>query len=237
VLLDNPRFRNIGLGMSIYFRSKKMKQWSFASTAVVRIGADTFEVAGRKDGDTYWINKNQASNGKILDDGTNISGYPIIFEQVTPRIRQYTIDLGRNETIAIIVWKEFVRVDVIGKHADSFAGSGGLMGSFPDGIHLARDGKTTIKKLNKFGQEWQVRVDEPRNFHIAEGPQAPQECEIPTKMALRRRLAQSKISRKDAEAACSALLLEDGEGNEDFQMCVFDVIATGDLGTISVYKN
>jgi hypothetical protein len=47
MLLHNPEFHD-GLGMDIIVRSKQMKQFSFISTAVIRIGSETFEVLPRK---------------------------------------------------------------------------------------------------------------------------------------------------------------------------------------------
>merc|ERR1712176_1506252 len=141
ILLSNPNF-NDNLGMDIYIRSKKTKQWSYISTAVIRIGIETFEVSGRKDGDTYWVNGVEGyGNGDDLmwDEETNIAGYPITFQRIHSTQRQYTINIGKeNEKIIFKTWKDFVRVDVKNPHDENFAGSSGLMGSYPDGKNVGR---------------------------------------------------------------------------------------------------
>ena len=46
---------------------------------------------------------------------------------------------------------------------------------------------------------------------------------------MRRRLASSTISRDDAELACSRVL------EEERDLCIFDVMATNDFGTVGAY--
>jgi len=220
--------------MDIHIRSKKTQRWSYASTAVVRIGAESLEVSGAHDGNSYWINKEEGI-ASPKEDGEAIiftfAGYPVSFRRLGPlKQREFIIDLGNNESILIMTWRDFVRVDVNGKLYENFGGSGGLMGSFPDGKFVARDNKTVINRINKFGQEWQVLVNEPKLFHSNEGPQAPSICEIPTKFALRRRLAESPLSKEEAEAACFNLPEDDRES------CVFDVLAIGDINAVASYK-
>jgi len=114
------------------------------------------------------------------------------------------------------------------------------MGSFPTGIKMGRDGTTEMQNVNDFGQEWQVgrggggsdddTDSDPRLFHNFEGPQFPSHCELPSTSALRRRLAQSEISREQAEIACSSV-----DNKENFDLCVFDVMATSDEGAVEAY--
>jgi hypothetical protein len=225
-LLHNPQFNN-GLGMDIHVRSKKTRQWSFVSTAVVRIGNETFEVSGERDGGDVWLNKVKQSGLKSGTIFATISGYPITFNQLNPKRREYTIDLGKNETVGFKTWKDFVRVDVNGQK--SFTGSLGLMGSYPEGAKLARDGTTEFYDVNKFGEEWQVLSSEPQLFRLLDGPQHPRRCEIPTKIALRRRLAESYILREEAVSACAHA------AEDERDLCIFDVMATNDKGAADAY--
>ena len=82
--------------------------------------------------------------------------------------------------------------------------------------------------INAFGQEWQVRADEPMLFRTSRSPQASkgEKCVLPgatSKQSLRRRLKESKITPSEAEAACAHL-----KGTTK-SACVYDVLAVGDL--------
>jgi len=235
VLLKNPNFRN-GVGMDIHVRSKKWKQWSYISTAVIRIGVETFEVAGNSDGGTYWINEVEGNKSKGWPNGKDhqneqpsIAGYSIAYRKPHRFQREYTIKLRTEEYIVIKVWKDFVRVDIQGPKNENFFGSAGLMGSFPEGLKLGRDGETILEDNNKFGQEWQVLGDDEFLFHIREGPQHPLHCELPSKTFMRRKLAKSMLSREEAEVACSRV----SESERD--LCIFDVMVTADKDLAGAY--
>jgi len=232
VLLNHPAFFG-GLAMAIHIRSKKTKEWSYISTAVVQIGGETFEVAGTKDGDTHWLNTKKVNSDEWESDSVQISGFKIIFNQPHSNQREYWIDLGNSESIQIKTWKNMVRVDAAVDYGkDTFAGSLGLMGSYPKGIMLARDGVTAMVELENFGQEWQVLSSESKLFRMVDGPQQPQQCEIASKTEMRRRLSQSNVSRQAAELACSHSM---NKSDEEFDLCVFDVMAMGDKSAAGAY--
>jgi len=221
--------------MDIYIRSKKTKKWSYISTAVIRIGVETFEVSGRKDEDTHWINgiKGNDNDGNIVwEEGTSITGYPITYQRVHSTQRKYTITLNNdNEQIVFKTWKDFVRIDVINPCNEDFTGSLGLMGSYPDGKSTGRVNlKSLMDDRNVFGQEWQVLASDPKIFHSIEGPQYPSRCELSSKYSLRRRLAKSEIPRAEAEILCSNI-----SKIEEHDLCVFDVMATSDKSTVNAY--
>jgi len=231
VLLQNTNFRS-GLGMDIHVRSKKWKQWSFISTAVIRIGIETFEVSGKEDGDTFWINHVEGNDDKDwLDDEEkpSIAGYPISYRKPHRFQREYAIKLHTQEYISIKVWKSFVRVDIQGGSMEDFTRSVGLMGSFPEGNKVSRDGKTILEDNNKFGQEWQVLPADGLLFHSADGPQHPSKCQIPTTTALRRKLSESSISEGEAEAACAHVSVEERD------LCIFDVMASDNTDFAGAY--
>jgi cell division septation protein DedD len=228
-LLKNPQFMN-GLGMDINVRAKKMKQFSYISTAVICIGNETFEVAGQKDGDTYWLNGQQGAGDGVLEEGSSIAGYFISFRKVHSHQREYTIHISKEEKIVFIAWKDFVRVDVKGASTNNFHGSLGLMGSFDErGVKVGRDKVTVFENINEFGMEWQVLSSDAKLFHEDDGPQHPAMCEIPTKTALRRRLAESTISLAEAEVACSHVK------GEERDLCIYDVMATNDKDVAGAY--
>jgi hypothetical protein len=207
-----------------------MKQFSYISTAAIRIGTETFEVAGHEDGDVYWLNGEQGPSNGVVEEGADIAGYSITFRQVNSQQREYMIHISKEEKIVFGAWKNFVRIDVKGASASNFRGSLGLMGSFDqNGVKWGRDEVTVFDDVNKFGMEWQVLASETRLFHKADGPQHPAMCELPTKTALRRRLEQSIITLAEAELACSRV-----KGKER-DLCMYDVMATNDKDVAGAY--
>merc|ERR1712151_544144 len=256
VLLHNPEFNN-GLGMDIHIRTKKMKHWSYIKTAVISIGNESFEVMAERKHNYYWNNRIAGDEEiyTMTELPATISGYNIQFRKINSQQLEYTIVIGNNknnnnneknkkktneiktknkkdkeEKIVFKTWNNFVRVDVINPTYENFKHSVGLMGTFVESAKMGRDNTTVIDDLNLFGQEWQVLPSEPKLFHNLDGPQAPAKCEIPSKIDLRRRLAESNINRKSAELACSHILQQD-----EFNLCVFDVIATSDENVAAAY--
>merc|ERR1740117_2100947 len=203
VLIKNNAFEN-GLGMDIHMRAAKYLSWSYVSTAAIRIGENIFEVIGTLKGNKFWIN--------------GVEG------------RKEEIDSGNKEdTIIIGTWKSYVRVQIDNAKDKHFRDSRGLMGSFSEGIKLARDNITVLEDLNVFGQEWQVRNSEPKLFRVEEGPQHPVKCDIPSSLDIRRRLGESKVTLSDARKACANV------NKDEFELCVFDVTITNDESTAGVY--
>jgi hypothetical protein len=234
VLLKNHDFKS-GLGMDIHIRSKKFKEWSYISNAAIRIGDDTLEVMGSTDGEglQYWVN---GVKGDSISKDTmasilpfTLSGYPVSFRRVKSRASGLTVDLGDAASINIGTWKNLVRVDMHGTTAADFGTSLGLMGSFEDGKHMARDSKTELHDNNSFGQEWQVLSSEPMLFHAVEGVQHPELCVSPSAVDVKRRLRESLITQEEAEIACSRV------SPEDHDLCVFDVMATNDGDVAGAY--
>merc|ERR1712086_535747 len=103
------------------------------------------------------------------------------------------------------------------------------MGSFPEGVKLARNKYSVIDDVDNFGQEWQVLPSEQNLFRYIEGPQHPVACKIPSSFEMRRRLSESTTTFKQAKEACTNV-------NQDLiDLCVFDVMATNDESTVAVY--
>jgi len=231
ILLENHGFQN-NLGMDIHIRTKKMNSWSYISNAVLRIGEDTFELMGGKHGSQHWINGMMGE--KIEGDNVllpfSLSGYPITFRLGPKKQHGYYINLGNQETIVMKTWSDLVRVDILGGTVEDFGESRGLMGRFRSGELMARDNLSELKEdLNAFGQEWQVLKNEAKLFHILEGPQSPLLCEFPSAVDMRRRLRESLISQEKAQIVCSHA------SEDDRELCIFDVMATNDVGVAGAY--
>ena len=226
VLLANQKIR-------IHIRTKINTWWSFIEAAALRIGSDVLEVSSANGGTYYW-------NGKPLDpvDGQvlELSGFSTKFRSRGDRDKGFRVDAGRRQAIGINIYKDFVSVDVnVESNAlANFGGSVGMMGSFPDGQMLARNG-TVMTDANAFGKEWQVLATEDMLFHSTKGTiQAPIECKLPeeVKRSKPRRLGESLIQRKDAEAACASGRRLD---KAEMEACIYDILATNDLGMSNVY--
>jgi hypothetical protein len=224
LLLHSDQFGN-GLGMDIHIRTKHRRNFSFISHLALRIGNEVFEVAGKKQ---YYLNgiENVAMPNKIMDykikqQVNHHTGYP-----------SYTIHINECERIIITTWKDIVSISFEGESEDNYADSVGLMGNYYTGDKLGRNGMTIFTNdYNAFGQEWQVRSDEPHLFQTLEAASTmctlPEEHEVEN-VVKRRRLGES-ISEESAKKACEHV------GAEDMDFCVFDVMSTGDVDMASTY--
>jgi len=125
----------------------------------------------------------------------------------------------------------------------SFAnGTGGLIGKFPTGELLGRDGITVFEHTgeivtthshtqpvnNAIGLEWQVRDTDHQLFREVREPAWPDKCVFPTETSMeeQRRRLSSTIS---AEAASKACAETHEEGTDEFELCAMDVIAMDDI--------
>lgn len=220
------------LGMKINIRTQIRRSWSYIHSVVLRIGEDTLEVMGGEVENNYWINGDKGSEVQEVDPSRSsklaLSGFPVDFSWPYSKQRVFKIDLGEHDSITFKTFKDFVRVDLNIKNAEKLSNSLGLVGSYPSGDKLARDKKTIMDDTEAFGKEWQVLANEDMLFHDLGGVQAPMVCEMP-KASTSRRLAESSISQEDAERACDAV------ETEDFEACVYDVLATSDTDMAAAY--
>jgi len=234
VLLKNDVFDN-GLGMNIHMRTTKMRMWSYVSVAAIRIDKDILEVMGGAKENKFWINgiKGDTNIGDSKKDKTSfvtsLSKYPVYFNQVSKKQRKFEINLGEEEKIVIGTWNSFVRIQFEHPKSQHFEHSSGLLGSFSEGIKLARDNKTVLKDFNVFGQEWQVLGSEPKLFNTIKGPQHPHKCDIPSSFEMRRRLGESDLTLENAKKACRDV------NNDVIDLCVFDLVATNDISMVGAY--
>jgi hypothetical protein len=221
VLLHSDQFGD-GLGMDIHIRTKHRGQYSYITTAAMRIGDEILEVTGDQDG-LYYLNG--AANMPLP---STISGYKITYNRRSSYQQTFLVHL-QKQTVVIKTWRDLVSVSIEhGKEAD-FGDAVGLMGDFRTGHLLARDG-TVMTDINTFGQEWQVREDEMKLFQTLQMPQHPQECALPpVKTEQQRRRLGEGLSEEIAKAACKHV------DPADFDFCVYDVMATNDLDAAGAY--
>jgi hypothetical protein len=206
-----------GKGLDVHIRTSIRRDFSYISSAVLRIGEDVLEV--RSQG-VYFLNGVASA-----DLPSEFSGFEFFHTQPTELQHVFEVHLFGQQRIKLKTYKDFVSVAFEQANKERFGDSVGLMGNF-EGIMLARDGTTVIEDPNAFGQEWQVLPTESKFFQEDRLPQHPQTCSLPSAEAtnqIRRRLSEASAALAEAaEVACAQW----GEGKE---MCVYDVIATGDL--------
>lgn len=228
VFIQNPDFGD-GLGMDIQIRTvRSNQQYSSISTVAIRIGDEILEVGAHQNQmmeQIYYV------NGKVGAALNTLSGYPITGSELNSKQREFTIVLNESEgeMISIKTFKDMLRVDVKNASKENFGTSIGMMGTFESGTKVGRDGITVLEDNNVFGQEWQVLPEEDMLFHEAREPQAPAQCIMPVTSSERRRLGDSSISIEEAERACSRV------SQEDFDTCVFDVLALQDSEIAGAY--
>ena len=213
-------------------------RWSYVQSSAVRIGDETLEIVGDNAEDWLYI------NGKHFALEEEDKWFMIKFSEYFVRVRQSgntrqaKIYLGGGGLLTMKTYKGFVRVDVSALGNENYDGSLGLLGRFPDGQRVGRDGVTFIEDVNAFGQEWQVQANEPQLFHTYEGEfivQASQQCAMPIETAAkqqlrRRRLAESTLTVDSIEKACAHL-----ESAEERKACEFDVVSTQDIDMAAVW--
>ena len=231
VLLDNPEFHN-GLGMLVHIRTKIETWWSYVETAAVRIGDEIFEI----NVDGLYLNGVALELEVDKFVTSKFSGLPLRYKMTGCNL-EAKIYLGNGENIALKTYNSFVKVEIAADGSEYFTGSYGLLGRFPDGKRVGRDGETFIKDANAFGQEWQVLPEEPQLFHSYEGEwvvPAGQQCAMPVetkaKVQLRRRRLAAGMPIEEAEEACAHL-----ESGDDRKACLFDVVATQDVNMPAVW--
>lgn len=230
VLIDNPSF-NEGQGLRVHIRTTRVDYFSYIERIAVQIGEDVLEFAN--DAENFLLNGSPAEPIRKYHK-TMLGGFIVRRNKKSLSIRLTDPHDGsyHSQKIAKIDLKVrhngFSGIDVTaGENVESkiFEGALGLLGEWPLGRPLARDGKTAIKldrhNATDFALEWQVRDTEPMLFKEARFPQYPQTCTPPAKM-MTNRLGMSAAKAK-AEEVCASW----GPDKDD---CIFDVIATRDIG-------
>jgi len=241
VLMDNPDFKD-GLGMKIHIRTMIETWWSYVESSALRIGDDTLVVTGGS-ANEEWLYINGVPNKPMQDEEWHMvtfAGLDLRFKQSkirAGRTREAHIYLGNGEKLFLKTFHNFVKIEMAAHGSEFYNGSLGLLGRFPDGKRVGRDGETLIEDVNEFGLAWQVKEDEPKLFHTYKGNgivQASQQCAMPVdtleKAQLRQRRLKSGLSMEEAENACSHL-----EAADERKACVFDVVATQDTSMGAVW--
>ena len=220
VLLSSPSFADDG-GLDIHIRTTIEQRYSYIQIAALRIGDSVLEVSAFGN---YMVNgvfsttlPMEFAPGYMLshkNEGGKKSPHFFIIE-----------DAETGKTIKIQSFKKIVTVKIQEASSDDFGDSVGLMGEFVTGRWLARDGVTVVDMPNDFGFEWQVSKEDPMLFMNNRYPQYPVQCIMPEPARDKRRRLGETLAEEAAEKACSVVQDETLK-----QMCVSDVLATGEPG-------
>jgi len=185
---------------------------------------------------SFWINGQEFTDEDLP---LKIEGNYSLKKKETIQDDKGTVYMLQTENVAVklIVMKFIMGVDVMGQHPSYSKGTGGLLGKFPSGDLLGRDGKTvfafddemetldgrTEPICNAIGQEWQVRDTDPQLFREIRAPTWPEKCNFPVKTneEIKRRRLSSSIDMSVAAKACAS---RHAEGSEAFDFCVMDVL-------------
>lgn len=219
--------------LSIHVRSAPYKQvFSYISAVAIRIDSHVLEIRNKGE---HYVNGVQQTIGSTEP----LNGYKVT-SSVTKRGRYvYKIKLqdegtggsggrhGGEEEIVVREYRNWITVSVYHATFEHFADSMGLMGSFPHGEWIGRDGVTVHESMIEYGNDWVVQpaVDGDSLFQIPSP--FPDKCDLPSKssVALRdRKLQESDVTRSEAYRACSHW------GEEQIERCVMDVLIADDLG-------
>ena len=224
ILLHQPQFKD-GLGLDIHIRSQHLRQFSYVTSAAVKIGDDVFVLSTAPRDKGYYLNREPYPTlpGQL-------GPYRITHKVINDRQERFDIHLDNGQTIVLQTWRYFISVKVEHPTEADFGPSVGIMGNFATGDRLARDGVTVLEDMNSYGQEWQVGVEDDVLFHTFALPQAPSKCELPATSTKRHRRLGEGVADEEARAACA------GVRAEDYEFCVFDVLATEDVETAGAYR-
>jgi hypothetical protein len=220
--LSAPKFGK-GLGLDIHTRTTIRHDYSFISAAAIKIGDSVLEVGGWGE---YVFN---GVEGADLTEGVIADGVEVTHEMVSKKTHIFTINVGAvadhgDAKIKVQTFKEWVSIHIDYPMKEDYADSKGMLGTFPEGKLVGRDGVTIFEDHDAFGQEWQLLPEEQGLFQGLRSPQYPSMCVLPKTLTTEssRRLAQGNVSEDDAREACSHL-----QAHQEF--CVRDVLATQDL--------
>lgn len=225
VMVHSEQFHNKGLDLHI--RTTIQDYFSYIERAALRVGSNILEV----------------QNGSVLLDGVEhvSKDLPLVFGDDENKYTLSEVDLGKKNcnvyqldlvesSVVFKFYKQFLTISIDG-HAVDFGDSVGLLGDYGSGEKIGRRGQV-IRDNIEFGFEWQVAADEPVLFQQARSPQMPYEkCRMPTIARPERRRLRGANSAlfEDAKKACSA------QTGNDFDLCIEDVMATGDVGLATVW--
>lgn len=231
VILHAERFHD-HQGLDFHVRTTMHENmYSYIDSAAVGIGENVVEVQNGK----IILNKIEYTDEDLpVRFGEGERAYEIGLTRVQYNKagdeiirRTYSLKLDDESQILFKFYSHFMTFELIGH--DDFFGASGMLGAYPSGIMVNREGKE-MENFVDFGFEWQVSPSDAVLFSELRAPQLPYErCRIPSQTAQtsRRRLLRGETNDAlldKAKEACAKQTVG------DFKLCIDDVMMTGDLG-------
>jgi hypothetical protein len=227
LLIESLTFAN-GAGLTIHIRSSPYRQiYSYISEAAVKIGTAVLWVGP---GGKHSINNVPQQIGQtqamIVSDELQYS----ITSSVTKRGRfVFKIHIGNEqqgnkEEIILRQYNNWITVNIMNPTETDFQSSYGLLGRFPDGALLGRDGSSIHANYIDFGSDWVIDSEKADRLLSQPNP-FPGKCHLASLEKVRigrRRLEQSLVSVEEAQKACA-------HWGDQVDNCVSDVLLLGDL--------
>jgi hypothetical protein len=229
VLVHSDKFHN-NAGLDVHVRSTIADYYSYFESSVLRVGEHVMDFQG----ENFFVNGVKHTAADLPITLGNTYKYTIsevtLAEGMNPLFyNYYKVDLHDNSSILFRFYKHFLTISING-HVTDFSDAVGLMGDYQHGDMVGRNGQI-MDDFDEFGFEWQVSPDETMLFHDARAPQLPYErCRMPTAARPSRRKLRG-VDRRLLDAAQTAC----AHVQADRDLCVDDVVATGDLGMATVW--
>jgi hypothetical protein len=223
VLLQHAEFDQ-GKGLAVHVRTTITDMYSFIEAVAVQLGGTSLEFYP----DHFILHGNKVGLEDLpLSFG---DGLEYVLKEDPKNKKNVIIELNKQASISIQSHGKFMHVSFSGT-AQEYGNSVGILGDFSTGAMLGRNGQV-MEDVLEYGFEWQVNHEDKVIFSEVRQPQLPfEKCRLPTQsLQARRRLNSAKNSAlaAEAEAACNGLL--------DFELCISDILMTGDLGMVEAFQ-
>ena len=161
--------------LDIQIQTRAKDFYAYIEAAVLRVGDVTIEVRGGSVHGSdeglqgrFWVNGEELlahdQPGNLLSLGQLEGFESATFHHINSRQFALTADLGNGDMVKFEAFDDYIRVDISTTYnegnnndeASAFAQTFGLMGSFPEGVRIARDQSTILKSSRTFTKEWRV---------------------------------------------------------------------------------
>ena len=203
----------------IILRNRYGHDYSYIESAAIRIGRDILEVSSFG---AYALNGVEGALGPNGHSVPRIGGYNIFYEFANGKRHTFVVDIGINEDVTIVAFKEMVSIKILNGTNEHFGNVSGFMGTY-HGRMLSRNGTNLRNNINSLAESWQVQEGEGNLFRMIRSPQAPEKCRLPDSVGKKSRRLGESLAKEAAKKACQHLK------GQAFSFCVSDVLATGDL--------
>lgn len=223
VLIHSEQFHNRA-GFDLHARTTIDAFYSYIEAAALRVGDNTLELENEQ----FYMNgvKLAYTDLPMTIGPEGDYQYTVSLQTNDNHVKEILVDLNGHSHILFKFYKHFLTFTLSGA-AEDFGDSVGLLGQYGTGDMYSRAGEP-IQSFDAYGFEWQVNPKtDGQLFRKARAPQLPYEsCRLPTAARpSRRALRSDNVLHQQAQVACAQV-----ENGHDFELCVDDIMMTGDVG-------